>query len=316
MLLSRRDAIKLGLGLGAAGLAGYGGPAELMASRPRFAQTGGLITKPIPSSGERIPVVGIGTARRYNVGARAAERAPLREVLEAFPDLGGKLIDTAPSYGTAEPVVGDLLAELGNRDRYFLATKVGVRNTLDGPGQIERSFEHLKTEMIDLIQVHNMRDYQNQLAYLRDLKADGRIRYVGITTSSARQHEAFAAMMEAEDGVDVVQVDYSLANRAVEERILPVAADRGMAVLCNLPFGRGLLFDTVGDRPLPEWASEFDGESWAQFFLKYLVSHPAVTCAIPGTATTEYVRDNMGAARGRLPDDALRRRMVEFYDAL
>lgn len=316
MSLSRRDAIKVGLGVGATALVGYGRPTGLMGSRPVFTQTGELITKPIPSSGERIPVVGIGTARRYSVGEGAAERAPLREVLEAFPDLGGTLIDTAPAYGTAEPVVGDLLAELGNRDRYFVATKVGVRNTADGPRQIEQSFERFRTDMIDLIQVHNMRDYRNQLAYLRDLKADGRIRYVGITTSSARQHEAFAAMMEAEDGVDVVQVDYSLANRAVEERILPTAADRGMAVLCNLPFGRGRLFSAVGDRPLPEWASEFDCESWAQFFLKFLVSHTAVTCAIPGTAKIEYARDNIGAARGRLPDAALRRRMVEFYDAL
>ncbi len=316
MLLSRRDAIKLGLGVGATALAGLGRPTKLTGSRPRILQTGDLVTKPIPSSGERIPVIGIGTARRYSVGEGAAERAPLREVLEAFPDLGGRLIDTAPSYGTAEPVVGDLLAELGNRDRYFVATKVGARNPGDGPRQIEQSFDQLKTDMIDLIQVHNMRDYQNQLAYLRDLKADGRIRYVGITTSSARQHEAFAAMMEDEDGIDVVQVDYSLANRHVEERILPVAADRGMAVLCNLPFGRGRLFTAVGDRPLPDWASEFDSESWAQFFLKFLVSHPAVTCAIPGTATIEYARDNIGAAWGRLPDDALRRKMVEFYDAL
>ncbi len=316
MSLSRRDAIKVGLGVGVTALVGHGRPTALLGARPGLAQTGDLITKPIPSSGERIPVVGIGTARRYSVGEAAAERAPLREVLEAFPNLGGTLIDTAPAYGTAEPVVGDLLAELGNRDRYFLATKVGVRNTDDGPRQIEQSFESLKTDMIDLIQVHNMRHYQNQLAYLRDLKADGRIRYVGITTSRARQHEAFAAMMEAEDGIDVVQVDYSLANRAVEERILPIAADRGMAVLCNLPFGRGRLFSAVGDRPLPDWSSEFDCESWAQFFLKFLVSHPAVTCAIPGTAKIEYARDNIGAARGRLPDDALRRRMVEFYDAL
>ncbi len=308
MKLSRREALKVGLGAGASLMLGL---------RPETVRAfqEDLITKPIPSSGEQLPVMGIGTARRFDVGAGMEERAPLREVLEAFPELGGRLVDTAPSYGQAEEVVGDLVRELGNRDELFLATKVGASSPEEGRAQIEESFRRLHTDTIDLLQVHNLRDVENQLAYLRELKALGRIRYTGITTSNDRQYEAFEEVMRTQEGIDFIQVDYSIDNRGVEERILPLARDRGMAVLCNLPFGRSRLFERAGDRPVPEFARPFC-ESWAQYFLKFIASHPAVTAAIPGTATMTYLRDNIGSARGRLPGEDVRREMLAYYQGL
>lgn len=273
-----------------------------------------LRERPIPSSGEPIPVVGIGTARRYDVSA-PEELAPLREVLQAFGDMGGKLIDTAPSYGRAESVVGELVSEIGNRDKLFLATKVRAEGREAGIDQMEGSLQLLRTEQIDLMQVHNLVDVETQLATLREWKEAGRIRYLGITTSFERQFEEFEGVMREQE-LDFIQVNYSLGDRTAGERILPLAADRGMAVLINLPYGRGRLFQRVGERALPEWAAEFDCESWGQFFLKFVLSNPAVTCVIPGTAKLAYLVDNLGAARGRLPDPDQRRRMIEYYDGL
>jgi aryl-alcohol dehydrogenase-like predicted oxidoreductase len=274
-----------------------------------------LITRPVPSTGEEIPVVGIGTARRYDVAASGAELDPLRETLATFRKLGGTLIDTAPSYGNAEVVVGDLVSELGFRDDLFIATKVRKEGRDEGNAEIASSFERLQTDRFDLLQVHNLVGIDTQLPTLRELKAAGRVRYIGMSTSSSRQYEAFADVMRRED-MDFIQVNYSLAARDSADVILPLAADRGMAVLANVPFGRGRLFDAVGERPLPDWAGEFDCESWGQFFLKYIVGHPAVTCVIPGTAKPHYATDNMGAAMGRLPDAATRRKMEEFFDSL
>jgi len=310
MTLSRRDLVKIGASASAALALGVR-PVLGRGSRDPLT----LIVRPIPSTGEEIPVVGIGTARRYDVGTSAAERVPLRETVALFRDLGGKLIDTAPSYGNAETVVGDLVAELGFRDQLFLATKVRKEGLDEGLAEIERSFGLLKTDTFDLLQVHNLVDVDTQLATLRELKESGRVRYIGMTTSSARQYEQFADVMRSED-MDFIQVNYSLASREAATEILPLARDRGMAVLINLPFGRGRLFSAVGDRPLPDWTVEFDCESWGQFFLKYIVGHPAVTCVIPGTAKPHYATDNMGAARGRLPDAAMRTKMEEFYDGL
>ena len=310
MTLSRRDLLKIGASASAALALGVR-PGLGRGSRDPLA----LIVRPIPSTGEEIPVVGIGTARRYDVGTSAAERDPLRETVALFRDLGGKLIDTAPSYGNAETVVGDLVAELGFRDQLFLATKVRKEGLDEGLAEIERSFGLLKTDTFDLLQVHNLVDVDTQLATLRELKESGRVRYIGMTTSSARQYEQFADVMRSED-MDFIQVNYSLASREAATEILPLARDRGMAVLVNLPFGRGRLFSAVGDRLLPDWTAEFDCESWGQFFLKYIVGHPAVTCVIPGTAKPHYATDNMGAARGRLPDAAMRTKMEEFYDSL
>ncbi|MFP5406748.1 MAG: aldo/keto reductase, partial [Gammaproteobacteria bacterium] len=227
----------------------------------------------------------------------------------------GSVIDTAPTYGDAERIVGGLIEGLGIRSELFLATKVSTTGREAGVAQIEQSFRNLRTAAIDLIAVHNLRDTETQLRTLREMKREGRIRYVGITTSFDRQYPAFEDTMKRE-ALDFIQVDYALDNRAAGERILPLALERGMAVMINLPFGRGRLFQATRGRALPPWASEFDCRSWAQFFLKYIVSNEAVTCAVPGMARPEYVRDNLGAAQGRLPDAAMRRRMETFIDAL
>ena len=311
MALNRREMLKITAGASAAaalGLRPGGGPTPALARLSEFR------TRPIPSSGEEIPVVGIGTARRYNVDS-AEEMATLREVLAAFSEMGGQVVDTAPSYGRAEIVVGELVKEIGNRDDLFLATKVRTEGREAGIQQMEESFRRFYTDKIDLMQVHNLVDVDTQLETLREWKAAGRIRYVGITTSRNSQHEDFEQVMREQE-LDFIQVNYSLADRAAGERLLPLAADRGVAVLVNLPYARGRLFERVGERPLPEWAAEFDCESWGQFFLKFVLSEPAVTCAIPGTAKMTYLVDNLGAARGRLPDPELRQRMIDFYDNL
>jgi len=284
--------------------------AAAAAVAPAWGQPAPLLRKKIPSSGEEIPVIGLGTARRYERPGPG-----LRETLQRFGVLGGTVLDTAPVYGQAEAVVGDLLAELKLRPRLFLATKVSISGREAGVRQIEQSFQRLRTRKIDLIAVHNLRDTQIHLATLRELRKQGRIRYVGITTSSDRQYADFEQTMRRE-ALDFIQVDYALDNRGAGERILPLAAERGMAVMVNLPFGRGRLFDAVRGKALPAWAAELDCASWPQFFLKYIVSHPAVTCAVPGMARPEYAEDNLGAARGRLPDAALRRRMESFIDAI
>jgi aryl-alcohol dehydrogenase-like predicted oxidoreductase len=306
--LSRRQLFKAGIGVGAS---------MLLPSAKLFAQGGPLIQKKIPSSGESIPIIGIGTARRYEEIKTEAEKAPLREVLRRFKEQGGKVIDSSPTYGTAEAVVGELVDDLKIRDSLFIATKVSLRKPGREAGleQIEQSFKRLRTDKIDLLAVHNLRDTQTQLATLRELKQAGRIRYVGITTSFENQYPEFEQTMKKET-LDFIQVDYALDNRNAGERILPLAADRGMAVMINLPFGRGRLFKAVQGKKLPPWAAEFDCASWAQFFLKHIVSHPAVTCAVPGTAQVKYVPDNLGAARGRLPDAAMRRRMENFIDSV
>ncbi len=278
------------------------------------ARAGAPIRKPVPSSGELLPVIGIGTARRYH-NPSINDFTVLRATMQRFVESGGGVVDTAPAYGTAEAAVGALLDSIGSRDAVFIATKVGASGHDEGKSQIERSFRQLRTDRIDLIAVHNLRDVETQLATLREFKGSGRIRHVGITTSSDTQYADFEATMKREP-LDFIQVDYALDNRGAAERILPLAGDRGMAAMINLPFGRGSLFRAVQGKTLPAWAAEIDCESWAQFFLKYIVSHPAVVCAIPGTSKPEHAIDNAGAARGRLPDAAMRRRMEAFVDAL
>ena len=306
--MNRREFIKGEIALGAA---------LALPDLDLFAQGMQLIQKKIPSSGESIPIIGLGTARRYEEIKAEAEKTPLRETIREFKELGGKVIDTSPSYGTAEAVVGEIVEGLKNREGLFLATKVSLRNLGREAGieQIEQSFKKLRTNRIDLIAVHNLRDTRTQLRTLREMKQAGRIRYVGITTSFENQYQEFEQTIKNET-LDFIQVDYALDNRNADERIIPLAGDRGMAVMINLPFGRGRLFNAVQGKKLPEWTSEFDCKTWAQFFLKYIVSHPAVTCAVPGMAKAEYVVDNLGAARGRLPDAAMRRRMEKFIDGV
>ena len=303
--ISRRDALKVGIGVG---LALTLDRIDLFAAT----QPSPLIQKPIPSTGEKIPVIGMGTARYFD-----SVTPELREVIKRFPELGGKVIDMAPSYSNAESVVGDIIAELNARPRYFLATKV------TGPGsdresgqrQIEESMRRLRTDRIDLMQIHNLIGVDQRLPLLRELKQAGRFRYIGATTSFARQYDAFEKLMR-EQQLDFIQVDYSIDARNIEQRILPLAAERGMAVLVNSPFRRGRTFERVKDRPLPSWTAELEVTTWAQLFLKYLASHPSVTCVIPGTERVQFLVDNMVAAHGRLPDAAMRRRIEQHYDGL
>jgi aryl-alcohol dehydrogenase-like predicted oxidoreductase len=295
--------------------AGVGAAASLLAPRFAAAQPAALITRKIPSSGEALPVIGLGTARRYEAVKSPEELAPLRDTLREFKTRGLTVIDSSPTYGTAEAVVGTLTDELKIRDGLFLATKVSISGRDAGRAQIEQSFKNLKTAKIDLIAVHNLRDTDIHLATLRELKSAARIRYVGITSSFDRQYADFEAVMRRET-LDFIQIDYALDNRNASERILPLARDRGMAVMINLPFGRGSLFNAVQGKPLPDWAAEFDCRSWAQFFLKYIVGNDAVTCAAPGMAQQKYVADNLGAAQGRLPDAVMRKRMEGLIDGL
>jgi len=304
MRLSRRAVIRRGMTAGIA-----------LAMPYRLgAQTGALIKKAIPSTGELLTPIGIGT-NRYSVGPSEAARAPLRTALARFHALGGQVIDTAEEYGNAEGVIGDLTAELGIGEELFIASKVRMFGRAAGERSIEQSFARLRRDPIDLMQVHDLTDYAAHIDTLRALKGSGRLRYIGITTSRSGQHAQLQRLMTTED-LDFVQLSYSLEDRAAANRLLPLAADRGIAVLVNLPFGQGRLFRTVSGQPLPDWAGEFDCASWGQFLLKYIIAHPAVTCAIPGTRQEQHVVDNLGAARGRLPGAELRTRQEALFDSL
>jgi diketogulonate reductase-like aldo/keto reductase len=285
------------------------------AGRWAFAATPAPLRKPIPATGEPLPVVGMGTWQTFHVGEDAEARAPLREVLREFFAQGGTLVDSSPMYDRAEQVVGDLVAELGAHERLFAATKVWTYGREEGIEQMERSFRRMRVERMDLMQIHNLRDWRVHLPTLREWKAAGRIRYLGITTSNPAQYEEFAAVMRREP-LDFVQLNYDILQRGAEDVLLPLAKERGMAVLVNRPFGGGNLFPRVRGRELPAWATEFDCESWAQFFLKFVVSHPAVTCAIPATSNPRHAADNMGAGFGRLPDADLRERMARHVSML
>ena len=320
--LSRRDALKVGVGAGLA--LALGGRTASAAPALSFVplQAGGLIERAIPSSGERVPIIGMGTARNYEQPT-PDDIPPLRDVIRRFPEMGGRVLDTAPSYGRAEVVVGELMAELKNRDKYFIATKVSLGGRGGGGGggaeaataSLERSLARFGTDRLDLMQIWNMSQPDVLLPILDDWKAAGKIRYTGITTSSDRQYRGLETFMTSRKA-DFIQIDFAIDNRNAQDRILPLAADRGMGVLINLPFGRGRPFQKVQGKPLPGWARDIDCTDWSQVFLKYIVSHPAVTCAIPGTEKVEYLTLNLGAARGRLPDSAMRKRIEQDFDAL
>lgn len=273
------------------------------------------ITRPIPSSGERLPAVGLGTWQTFDVGENARARAPLREVLSVFAAGGASLIDSSPMYGTSESVVGDLVADLGLRARLFLATKVWTSGREAGIRQMEQSLRRLRAERLDLMQIHNLLDAGTHTRTLEDWKQAGRVRYVGIT------HYTSSAFGEVErrlkgGNYDFLQINYSLEEPEAAERLLPLAQEKGVAVIANRPFGKGNMFRRARGKPIPAWARALGIASWAQYFLKWIVAHPAVTCAIPGTSKPEHVKDNLGAAHGVLPDAVTRDRMAKYFNAL
>ncbi len=311
--LTRRQALQFTLAAGAG--AAFAGPSLQAQSATE------LITKTIPSSGKKIPVIGLGT-NAYGVDA-PDELAARREVLKRMPELGLTVVDTAPGYKTSETVLGNLIKDIGNRDKLFLATKVTVdvdkgQTVKDGIAMLEESFKKLQTDHIDLMQVHSLRGVEVLLPVLREWKQAGRISYYGVTTSDDKQYEKLIQVLETEK-LDFVQVDYSIGNRNAEERILPLAQDKGVATLLNFPFGGrredNAITKTLG-KPLPDFAAEIQCTSWAQILLKYLVSHPAVTCAIPGTVKMKHLEDNAKAAHGTLPDQGLRKKIEEAFAAV
>ncbi|CAG1012480.1 Aldo-keto reductase YhdN [Burkholderiaceae bacterium] len=268
-------------------------------------------TRNIPSSGEALPLVGLGTWITFNVGRDAVARDASAEVMRAFFEAGGRMIDSSPMYGSSQEVIGHGLAKLRAAQRVFSADKVWTGAASRGASQIEDSRRLWQVPRFDLLQVHNLLAWQQHLPMLFEMKAAGRVRYVGITTSEGRRHDEFERIMRAHP-LDFVQLSYNAVDREAERRLLPLARERGMAVIVNRPFQQGALIDTVRKRPLPAWATEIDCVNWAQLLLKFVVSHPAVTCAIPATTSVAHVRENLGAARGRLPGEAMRRRISDL----
>lgn len=293
---------------GAALLLGAG-PMPALAAGPK------MTTKPIPKSGAALPVVGLGTARTFDVGLDDEERTRLTEVLRLLFESGGSVIDSSPMYGRSEAVVGTLLADMNAVDRAFIATKVWTQGRQAGIAQMETSESKLKDRRIELMQVHNLVDTETQLHTLRAWKERGRIQYIGITHYTTRAFGELEQVMKSHE-LDFLQLPYSIASRAAERRLLSVAADRGVATLINIPFARGSLFKAVKGRELPKWAVELGCASWGQFFLKYLLGHPAVTCVIPGTSKPRHMSDNVQAGMGRLPDAAERGKMAAYWDGL
>lgn len=294
-----------------ASLAGLALPLPLV----KRAAAAPILTRPIPSSGEAIPAIGMGTWITFNVGASEALRDARAEVLRRFFALGGGMVDSSPMYGSAEAVMGHCLRKDMDSSSLFSATKVWTRRQADGVEEMAESRRLWGLERFDLMQIHNLVGWEGHLETLLEDKAAGRCRYIGITTSHGRRHGEMAEIM-ASQPIDFVQFTYNVLDREAEARLLPLAAERGLAVIVNRPFQRGALFDRVEGKPLPGWAAEIDCANWAQVFLKFIVSHPAVTCAIPATSRVEHMEENMGALLGRLPDAALRKRMIADLEEL
>ncbi|WP_194721261.1 aldo/keto reductase [Noviherbaspirillum malthae] len=304
--LSRRDAMRLII----AALGTVGSTAQAVPPAP-----GGnaMLSRRIPSSGEMLPVIGLGTWQTFDVGSSASDRAPLEQVLAAFVEGGGRLIDSSPMYGRSEDVAGDLTERMGLRGKLFVATKVWTQGKEAGKRQMEESMRKLRADPIDLMQVHNLVDVESHLETLNEWKRAGRVRHIGITHYTAGGQHEVARVLEKHP-VDFVQINYSASEREAEQRLLPIAAERGVAVIANRPFASGELLRRLKTKALPAWAAEIDCSSWAQALLKYVVSHSAIHCAIPATANPAHVRDNVRAGYGRMPDAELRKRIVS--DAL
>ena len=311
--LSRREALRL---LGAAGAASvFGGFTAAASFGPASAGPGAILMRPVPSSGEKLPLVGLGSWVTFNVGDDVSARDSCAEVLRAFFEGGGRLVDSSPMYGSSQEVIGYGLRKLNNPARLFSADKVWESLGARGPAQVEESRRHWGIPRFDLLQVHNLLSWEEHLPMLFAMKAAGRLRYVGVTTSDGRRHAEVEGIMRRQP-IDFVQVTYNLLDREVEDRILPLAQDRSLGVIVNRPFRRGELIRKVEGSALPGWAGEIDCSSWPQILLKFIASHPAVSCAIPATTRVEHVRENMGASYGRLPDQAMRRRMVSHFEKL
>ncbi len=292
-----------------------GVPALALVTSANAITAGGLIERAIPSTGERLPAIGVGTWQTFDVGPDAAARRALKEVLVAFAKAGGRVVDSSPMYGSSESVTGDLVAELGLAPNLFFATKVWTSGRDEGIRQMETSFSRLRVQRMDLMQVHNLVDTAVHTKTLQDWKARGRIRYLGIT------HYTSSAYAEVErwlrtGNYDFLQINYSLGERESAERLLPLAQEKKVAVIANRPFGEGALFSRVRGKALPGWAGEIGAATWAQFFLKWIISHPAITCAIPGTGKPGHMLDNLAAGTGALPDAAMRAKMSAYFDAL
>jgi aryl-alcohol dehydrogenase-like predicted oxidoreductase len=283
-------------------------PASWFVGRSQAQTPESVMTRPIPHSGEQVPIVGLGTAVSFP-SANESQRAALKDVIDALVAGGGKLIDTASVYGNAESVIGDIVRASNARDKVFIATKIEVRSAKAGADEFQRSLQRLRVENVDLLQLHNVSRASQSLSQFREWKAARRCRYVGITSTFSADYNAMEAIIRREKP-DFVQVDYSMDNRAAEKRILPAAADTGAAVLTAMPFGRTSLFRAVKGKSLPDWAKDFDAATWGQFFLKFLLGNKQVTAVIPGTGNADHMIDNLGAARGRLPDAQQRERMA------
>ena len=305
--MTRREAAKL--------IGGTAAAVVLPITTQAAAESSTMLTRMIPSSGETLPVIGLGTWRAFDVDLTSDIRRQLEEVLSLFVKLGERGVDSSPMYGRAEEVIGELTAALGIRERLFLATKVWTRGRENGIESIERSMALLRTNRIDLMQVHNLLDVHTHLATLRQWKEQGRIRYIGVTHYNSSAFPEIEKILRTEK-LDFLQINYSLMEPEAEQRVLPLAQERGVAVIVNRPFGAGDLFDKVRSKPLSGWAAEFDCRSWAQFFLKWIAAHPGVTCAIPATNKPSHLQDNVQAGTGRLPDANMRRRMAELVFSL
>ncbi len=308
-MMTRREAAKL-IGGTTAGLLLPADAAHAQAKRESS-----MIARAIPSSGEKLPVIGLGTWQVFDVNLTPENEKQLGEVLSLFVKLGGRVIDSSPMYGRSEEVIGALATKLGIREKLFLATKVWTRGKQEGIDSMERSLTRMQTKRIDLMQVHNLVDVETHLATMRDWKAQGRFRYIGVTHYNESAFSDVEKILRKEK-LDFLQMNYSIMEREAEERILPLAQDRQVAVIVNRPFGGGDLFSRVRSKALPEWTAEFDCRSWAQFFLKWIIAYSGVTCAIPATNKPDHLADNLHAATGQLPDAKMRQRMVEFVAAL
>jgi diketogulonate reductase-like aldo/keto reductase len=296
-------------------LGGLAGLAAVGWLRPGLALSRSMRTRPVAASGERIPVIGMGTWLTFDVGYDSEQLAARAQVLKTFFAMGGGMVDSSPMYGSSERVIGECREILGDDAGLFSATKVWTPGRWLGVKQMQRSQRLWGLPRFDLMQIHNMLDWETHLETLKTWKAEGRIRYIGITTSHGRRHEALAEALEREN-FDFVQFTYNILDREAEQQLLPLAAERGVAVIVNRPFRRGDLFSHVQGKPLPAWAGEFDCANWAQFFLKFIVSHPAVTVAIPATTRVDHMQENMGAGYGRLPEPSTRQRMVGYVEGL